>query len=299
MSEPAADLARRTPDARSQLERAKDLPEVLDFVDLAAAAKALAQTQEQKLYAEEWHLRGQRKAGNLLTRVPKSKGGRGKTADTLSELYGVQPEESSRWQAVAAVPESIFEAFLEFGRDGAEDITRAGLLRYDKHGRLTSSESPEYYTPAEYIDAARHTLGEIDLDPASNAEANETVKATRIYSATNDGLSKPWHGRVFLNPPYGRLTGLFVLHLVEQFELGKVSAGVLLISAHTTDTSYFQPLWNHVLCFTDHRLPWYSEGGERTTGATFGSVFAYLGPDPATFALNFEQFGPILCRWSG
>ena len=172
----------------AQLAAAKDLPEVLDFVDLAAAAKALAQTREQKLYAEEWHLRGQRKAGGLL---PPEKGGRGKPSQRAN--LSIDADDASRWRAVAAVPEDTFEAFLEFGRDGAEDITRAGLLRYDKHGNLTSSKSPEYYTPAEYIEAARATLGGIDLDPASNAEANQVVKARRFFGivVARTGVPQP------------------------------------------------------------------------------------------------------------
>jgi hypothetical protein len=279
--------------AGAQLARAKELPEVLDFVDLAAAAKALAQTREQKLYAEEWHLRGQRKAGELLAASPI---GKGRKSVTLKD-FAVDENDSARWQAVAAVQEDTFEAFLEFGRNGAEDITRAGLLRYNKHGLLTSSQSPEFYTPAEYIEAARLTLGAIDLDPASNPEANLIVKAKHFYGPEDDGLANEWHGRVFLNPPYGGFTGPFVLKLVEEYESGRVSAAVLLISAHTTDTAYFQPLWDHALCFTHHRLPWYSEGGERTTGATFGSVFVYLGDDREDFEVNFERFGAIVCRW--
>jgi len=118
----------------AQLAAAKDLPEVLDFVDLAAAAKALAQTHEQKLYAEEWHLRGQRKAGELLTASPI---GRGRKSVTLAD-FAVDQDDSKRWQAVAAVPEDAFEAYVEFGRSDGGDITRAGLLRYSRLRPLMS-----------------------------------------------------------------------------------------------------------------------------------------------------------------
>lgn len=67
------------------------------------------------------------------------------------------------------------------------------------------SKTNEHYTPANIVEGARVLMGGIDLDPASCLVANETVKATRIYDVADDGLSKPWHGRVFLNPPGGRL----------------------------------------------------------------------------------------------
>ena len=60
----------------------------------------------------------------------------------------------------------------------------------------------EWFTPPEIVEAARRVLGEIDLDPASTREANIVIKAKVFYTRHDDGLTKPWKGRVWMNPPY-------------------------------------------------------------------------------------------------
>src|SRR5690349_2600411 len=74
---------------------------------------------------------------------------------------------------------------------------------------MHSSESNEHYSPPEIVEAARHTLGgEVDLDPASCALANQVVKARCCMS--EGALDRDWTGpdgepaAVWLNPPGGK-----------------------------------------------------------------------------------------------
>ena len=158
-----------------------------------------------------------------------------------------------------------------------------------------SQVSNEWYTPAEYLEAARRVLGGIDLDPASCATANQTVQAARYYTEDDDGLSQDWKGRVWLNPPYGGQAGAFVTKLAESYQDGNVTAGIALITALTTDTNWFRPLWDHTLCFFYGRIRFDSEDGSGSSN-TAGSIFVYLGPDRDRFQQEFERFGAVVER---
>jgi hypothetical protein len=70
-----------------------------------------------------------------------------------------------------------------------------------QHGSATN----EHPTPVDIVERARSLMGGIDCDPASCAEFNERVRATTFYGIADDGLVQTWHGRVFLNPPGGKL----------------------------------------------------------------------------------------------
>ena len=157
------------------------------------------------------------------------------------------------------------------------------------------SESNEWYTPIEYLDSARAVLGGIDVDPASADAANEMVQAATYYTAESDGLLHDWPGRVWLNPPWGGDQSAFVEKLMQQFEAEITTQAILLVNAHSTETGWFQPLWNHTLCFTNHRINFYGTTG---SGSTHGSVFVYLGANWQAFAKEFQKWGAVVRRVS-
>jgi len=168
--------------------------------------------------------------------------------------------------------------------------------KVDNAASMRLSATNDWYTPAYIIEKARHVLGGIDLDPASCAEANTVVGATRFFTEEDDGLAHHWAGRVWLNPPYGRVAGRFVAHLTEERKLGMISAAIVLVNAHSSDARWFWPLWDGTLCFTYQRLD-FTAGGGRRQGSTHGSALAYFGPEPALFAAEFAEVGAIVRRW--
>ncbi len=91
-------------------------------------------------------------------------------------------------------------------------------------------QTAEHYTPCEYVETARYVLGAIDLDPASNPLANKTIRAHSYYTTEEDGLTLPWLGRVFCNPPGDRTGDLvreFWVKACEHALYGGYDAAVL------------------------------------------------------------------------
>lgn len=153
--------------------------------------------------------------------------------------------------------------------------------------------SVQYFTPAQYINAARSVLGDIDLDPASCALANQTVMAKKFYSVDDDGLNQEWRGRIWLNPPFANgLIGKFVDKLIAEIDSGNVTSAIVLVD-NATETQWFQKLAAHSagIVFTDHRINFLKEGKLEEGSPTRGQVFLYFGDDAENFFAVFKQFG--------
>jgi hypothetical protein len=152
----------------------------------------------------------------------------------------------------------------------------------------------EWYTPADYVQLANRVMGDIDLDPASSIEANETVKAEKIYTAEDDGLIQPWHGRIWLNPPYSRdLMPAFVDKLIAEYSAGHVSEAIL-VSHNNTETKWFQSLAQvcTAVCFPAKRVKFYR--GDDVAAPVNGQVFFYLGNRSDLFATEFGYLGVVM-----
>lgn len=171
---------------------------------------------------------------------------------------------------------------------------------------MALQKNNEWYTPAKYIEAARQVMGSIDLDPASCAKANETVRATAYYTKEQDGLLKDWHGNVWLNPPYGRLepekTGstrsyqqFFMQKLLISYQQGTVHQAIALLLGNAYFTRWFRPFCSYPLCFYSGTIDFERDTGERSHFG-FGTIFVYLGPQRQRFVDMFSQFGDVFGR---
>ena len=165
-------------------------------------------------------------------------------------------------------------------------------------GGTKSSTGNVWYTPKIYVEAARDVMGGIDLDPATDETGNEIIRAAHIITEEDipDGLNREWFGKVWLNPPYGKGSGLFTTKLVEEYESGRVNQAILLLNAYGFDSSWFQPLWDNPVCFTDHRIV-FTNPDRESGGPANANIFIYFGKNDNKFRDTFSQFGNVVRRW--
>ena len=164
---------------------------------------------------------------------------------------------------------------------------------------IFSHETVEYYTPPQYIDAARDVMGSIDLDPASCEAAQKTICASTFYTEENDGLQAEWFGHVWLNPPYSKTDGksnqgTWSHRLAEQYRNGNVQEAILLVKA-ALGYKWFEDIWcDWPVCFARERLSFIKADGTSDGQSKQGTAFLYFGPRPERFKEVFTQFGRVI-----
>lgn len=181
---------------------------------------------------------------------------------------------------------------------------------YDNSGR--TSNSPECYTPKWVVDAAREVMGGIDCDPASCAQANETIQAATYYTEETNGLEQEWHGRVLLNPPgerRGKLVRLFWNKLVYEVYHGRVTEFVWVafnISQLRTTQKAKHPMESDAIVLRmleasrifvpAVRLRFDGIYGDNNDNPTRDNALIYWGPNDKKFCSTFASHGALLGR---
>jgi len=90
----------------------------------------------------------------------------------------------------------------------------------------------EWLTPPNILSA----LGPFDLDPCAPI-VRPWDTATRHYTVSDDGLSLPWTGRVWCNPPFGRFAVRWLRRMAEHGD------GIALIPARTETRMFYETVW--------------------------------------------------------
>ncbi len=222
-------------------------------------------------------------------------------------LSSLSPEKQiEAWQQVleTAPQGRITAAHVQAIVDRMEPEVRLSQTSQAVQVTVFSHESVEYYTPQEYIEAAREVLGEIDLDPASCEAAQEWIQARIYYTKEQDGLFLPWSGRVWLNPPYSKTGGesnqaLWSQRLQAEYMAGNVAEAVLLVKA-ALGYKWFDELWyKWPVCFARERISFVREDGSDEGQSKQGTAFLYFGRRESAFRQVFSRIGRVILPEEG
>lgn len=86
--------------------------------------------------------------------------------------------------------------------------------------------SDEWFTPPAIFEALKLNF---DLDPCSPGK-DHWVPAASVYTKDDDGLTQPWNGTVFVNPPFGGRLG----HIPWLKKFLDHGDGVAIVRAYTS-----------------------------------------------------------------
>lgn len=116
-----------------------------------------------------------------------------------------------------------------------------------------TSTTDEWLTPPQLL----ATLGRFDLDPCSPID-RPWPTAEKHYTVLDNGLRRPWEGRVWLNPPYSN-AGPWLRRLAEHGD------GMALIFARTETSAWHEHVWPHAsgILFLRGRLNFHFVDGRR------------------------------------
>ncbi|MGJ5813598.1 DNA N-6-adenine-methyltransferase [Paludibaculum fermentans] len=101
-------------------------------------------------------------------------------------------------------------------------------------GVHSSSATPEWETPRALFEELSAIYGPFTLDPCAT---QDNAKCARFFTRETDGLTQPWDGKVFMNPPYGRAIGKWVSKAYEESRRGAL---VVCLLPARTDTRWWQ-----------------------------------------------------------
>lgn len=148
-------------------------------------------------------------------------------------------------------------------------------------------KNDEWLTPPEIL----HKLGDFDLDPCSPEPlVRPWNTARRHYSKSQDGLAQPWHGRVWLNPPFGREAVKWLRKLVQH------GNGIALVPARTETAMFYECVWGvaDAVCFLKGRPHFHYVDGRRADANSGAPIALIAYGQQNADALRRAELGKVV-----
>ena len=133
-------------------------------------------------------------------------------------------------------------------------------------------------------------LGPFDLDPCAAVNRPWDV-AKNNYTIDDDGLSKDWDGRVWMNPPFGKGIKEWIN------KLAKHGNGFVLMPLRSTDARWFHDdIWNaaHSIMFIKGRIKYFKIDGTESGSCPHASIIAAYGKENSNALDRLPLAGKII-----
>lgn len=141
-------------------------------------------------------------------------------------------------------------------------------------------KNDEWLTPPQILQA----LGSFDLDPcAPSSLVRPWDTAVHHYTIDDDGLRKPWFGRVWCNPPFGREAVKWLRKMKDH------GNGIALVPARTETDMFYETVWGIAegVLFVKKRPHFhYVDGGRAKFNSGAPIALIAYGRDNLTSLLN-------------
>lgn len=156
----------------------------------------------------------------------------------------------------------------------------------------------EWYTPPALIEMARVVMGRIDLDPASSPLPQTWIQADTFYTKETNGLTQPWYGKVWCNPPYGTpstrlMAREFLEKAIAEYTDNRIEAAILLLNR--TGAKWYVDLFEEIpgICHVTKRINFIDAQGEEQKSPRYYNDVLYLGTNVKQFEEVFEGIGRV------
>lgn len=174
---------------------------------------------------------------------------------------------------------------------------RAVSLMDDVWTAIISPPDPEptdskWWAHPDLVEAIHTAFDVVDLDPCTSLDANAQINATDIYTIVDNGLIRPWYGKMWVNPPFSTCS-LWAERIQMEWTAGRIDELLFHCTSRGLNNKSLQWIRENadatIIC--NGRLPHWDGHHFGLTSPHYGNVITYFGPNVRRVYQAFKNIG--------